>query len=354
MTLFQIWLWKLVLEAKYGNVERVKLVLPRGNKFSLWWKDLVGLGVTNGVEDDWTQHVFLKKLGCGGSTRFWLDRWVGLAPLCETFPRIFKVSLHPECVIKDLGEWVNDTWVWRLAWRRNFFIREEESYNNLMEIITPVPITKEEDSWSFIDGGMFTVRYMYSYLYKNILPPSPLALCSVGVIARVWESWAPLKVIVFSWQALFGRLPTHGNLVRRRIIIDGEASFCVFCNGARESENHLFSSCATAWLVWSKVHRWFGLTSVLPNSISSLLESFLTCYRKKKNGFKGVLLVWHAVIWVLWRLRNERIFSGTIVEPSEIFDRVQYVSWKWLLAIKVNSPCLFYEWCVNPSECIAR
>ncbi|CAJ2675952.1 unnamed protein product [Trifolium pratense] len=120
-----------------------------------------------------------------------------------------------------------------------------------------------------------------------------------------------------------------------------------------ESENHLFSTCTTSWLVWSKVHRWFGLISVLPDSVSSLLNSFLNCYRKK-NGFKGVLLVWHAVIWVIWRVRNERIFSGKFVEPPEIFDRIQYTSWNWLLAKKISSPCLFYEWCVNPMNCIAR
>jgi hypothetical protein len=170
------------------------------------------------------------------------------------------------------------------------FIWEEDYFSHLMEVITSVPITKEKDSWTYIDGGIFTVRYMFSYLCKKFLPPSPLVLSSVGVTARVWESWTPLKVIIFSWQALLGKLPTRGNLFQRWIIMDGEASCCVFCAGARESENHLFS-CPTTWLVWLKIHRWLGLTSVLPEFISSLLESFLTWYRKKKNGFKGVLLV---------------------------------------------------------------
>jgi hypothetical protein len=347
-------LWKNVLEARYGGVGRSILSLPRGNKFSLWWKDLVEIGKTNGADGDWTQLVFSKKLGCGGSTRFWLDRWVGMTPLCDTFPRLFKVSLQSESLIKDMGEWINETWQWKLDWRRRFFIREEESVKHLMEIIKLAPITKEEDSWSYIDGGMFTVRHMYLFLYKKFFPPSTLVVNLIGVLSRIWESWAPLKVIVFSWQAILGRLPTRQNLVRRRIINDGLDAACVLCGGGRESENHIFSSCATAWLVWSKVHRWFGLTSVLPDSISSLLQSFLGCYRRRKNGFKGALLVWHAVLWALWRARNERIFSGKIVTPSEIFDRIQYTSWKWLIAKKINPSCLFYEWCVNPLDCLAR
>jgi hypothetical protein len=169
-------LWKKVLEAKYGGVGRGSLSLPRGNKFSLWWKDIVEIGKINGVEGDWTQLVFSKKLGCGGSTRFWLDRWVGMTPLCDIFPRLFKVSLQSEFLIKDMGEWSNDIWHWKLEWRRSFFNWEEESLSELMELITPAPITKEEDSWSYIDGGIFTVRYMYFYLYKKFLPPLLLLL----------------------------------------------------------------------------------------------------------------------------------------------------------------------------------
>jgi hypothetical protein len=36
------------------------------------------LGVVSGVEGDWTQDIFIKKLDFGGSTRFWMDRWMEL------------------------------------------------------------------------------------------------------------------------------------------------------------------------------------------------------------------------------------------------------------------------------------
>jgi hypothetical protein len=65
-------------------------------------------------------------------------------------------------------------------------------------------------------------------------------------------------------------------------------------------------------------------------------------------------MVWHAVLWVLWHSRNERIFEAKAREPEEIFEKIQIVSWKWLLSKKVKSPCLFYEWCVLPFDCIVR
>jgi hypothetical protein len=129
------------------------------------------------------------------------------------------------------------------------------------------------------------------------------------------------------------------NLVRCGIGIDG-------------AENNLLMSCLT-WVVWSKVHRWFGLTTVLPDSIGSLFRCFLQSIRCQNHALKGVIMAWPAVIWVL-RARNKRIFREIVIGPEEIFDRIQVVSWKWLMAKKVSSPCLFYEFCIESFDCIIR
>jgi hypothetical protein len=143
-------------------------------------------------------------------------------------------------------------------------------------------------------------------------------------------------------------------LLRRGIDCSEAGVGCILCGGGSENEDHLFATCPMAWVVWSKVHRWFGMTTVVPGSIGSLFQCFLTCFRNRKRALKGVILVWHAVIWVLWRTRNDRIFSGIVVGPEEIFDRIQVVSWKWLLSKKVTLPFLFYEWCIEPFDCILR
>ena len=36
---------------------------------------------------------------------------------------------------------------------------------------------------------------------------------------------------------------------------------------------------------------------------------------------KGFLLIWHTMIWVLWKVRNDRIFNGRIVTIDEIFEQ---------------------------------
>jgi hypothetical protein len=85
-----------------------------------------------------------------------------------------------------------------------------------------------------------------------------------------------------------------------------------------------------------------------------MCESFLKVYRIGKNGHKGVLMVWHAVVWALWRARNDKIFNDKEVNVEELFDKIQISLWKWLIAKKIRAPCLFYEWCVNPLDCIVR
>jgi hypothetical protein len=56
------------------------------------------------------------------------------------------------------------------------------------------------------------------------------------------------------------------------------------------------------------------------------------------------LLVWHAVIWMIWLVRNELVFVRKVIEPDEIFEKIKLVSWKWLLSKKISAPCLFYEY----------
>jgi hypothetical protein len=142
-------LWKSVLEAKYGVGISFTSELANFNnvKFaSLWWKDLCCLGwVRENEEGDWCGEIMTKKLGCGGGTRFWLDKWLGPNILCELFPWLFSVSTHADKCVSHFGEWRNEVWFWKFRWRRQLFIWEGELLSQLLELLSHITLSHEED-----------------------------------------------------------------------------------------------------------------------------------------------------------------------------------------------------------------
>jgi hypothetical protein len=78
---------------------------------------------------------------------------------------------------------------------------EQELYSHFSEIINAAPITNEANSWSSVFGGMHTVRDNYLFFLNRFSSSPSSVLFSVRSMNIIWENWAPLKVIVFSWQA---------------------------------------------------------------------------------------------------------------------------------------------------------
>lgn len=128
---------------------------------------------------------------------------------------------------------------------------------------------------------------------------------------------------------------------------------CVMCNGAEESSIHLFLHCEVASLVWSKLMLWLDWHFVIPPNLFVHWE----CWSRRswnKNRLRGWWLIWITTIWVLWKVRNDKIFNDINHEVDEIVEEVKVLSWRWLL-YRMNIPvCLYYEWCWNPSYCLGR
>jgi len=114
----------------------------------------------------------------------------------------------------------------------------------------------------------------------------------------LWKSWAPPKVIVFSWQLLLDRILTRSNLVRRGVPLPHRDLGCVSCSEPSESAVHLFIVCSVVLSVWYQVSRWLGWEFVIPIGLSQLFQAFTGLGRGKRVRL-GLLLVWHAVIWTI-------------------------------------------------------
>jgi hypothetical protein len=80
-----------------------------------------------------------------------------------------------------------------------------------------------------------------------------------------------------------------------------------------------------AHLVWYEIFKWLGVVIVMPPNIFLLFYCFSEA-AKSKMVRKGFRLVWHTVIWSLWRARNNVIFNRKIEEPIGIVEEVKVLS----------------------------
>lgn len=151
-------LWKRVLEDKYGDHVRglVPSEVGRWPRFtSLWWRNLMNL--EDGMRELWFSNRVRRKVSNGGTTSFWMDRWIGEAPLYNVFPRLFSLSNQKDAKVGEMVLVQEGGRVWNLTWRRNPFIWEGNLIANLMARLENVRFRGEEDRWEWLpdDGGVF-------------------------------------------------------------------------------------------------------------------------------------------------------------------------------------------------------
>ncbi|PNX76224.1 ribonuclease H [Trifolium pratense] len=322
--------WKEVLVAKYGGQILQNVVWSNFTPpyfASLWWKDICGLEDCVESKNWWVEAVS-RHLGNGVNTRFWRDS---------------------EVVLVD-GERQS----WNLLWRRRLF-QWEESVTALVALLDNVRLSLEEDTWrwSLDPESCFTVKSAFESLVKELVEGPTLSSFKSKVFKNIWGSPAQTKVIVFSRKLLHNRVPTKYNLLLRGILNNDSEGCCVWC-GNRETANHLFLHCPTMFVVWYEIFKWLGVVVVvMPPNLFFLFDCFMVLAKTKKER-KGLLLVWHSVIWSIWRARNNHIFKNKVVEPREIVDEVKVLSWKWTADRSKISPCLFYEWSWDAGSCFNR
>ncbi|MCH80513.1 putative non-LTR retroelement reverse transcriptase, partial [Trifolium medium] len=165
---------------------------------------------------------FTGKVGNGSATTFWFDPWLGGMPLKDRYHRLFQVSEQGVELVEDMGSWVH--------------------------VVTQSPTLGVDDSWVWIHDpcGSYSLKSAYLAITGAVA-----SLEAVSLLSRVWKSWAPSKVIVFSWQLLQDRVPTRQNLLKRRVIMEATGSFCALCGDFVELVHHHFTTCDSISPFWS-------------------------------------------------------------------------------------------------------
>jgi len=200
--------------------------------------------------------------------------------------------------------------------------------------------------WKREEDGAFTMKSMYKKLEDMFILEDIWNVEEKRIFEQLWKSPAPSKVVAFSWKMLLDRIPTRINLSRRNALPPEVPLRCVMCEMEPESSTHLFLHCRVAQGVWMELLRWVGNMFIIPQNLFNHWACWNAGSSKKKIS-RGLRLIWHTTIWLIWKARNEKIFKAKDSEVMELVEDIKVWSWRWCLS-RLNIPaCMFYEWALG-------
>lgn len=103
----------------------------------------------------------------------------------------------------------------------------------------------------------------------------------------------------------------------------------MFCGSDTESVAHVLIWCPFVWRVWAEMLVWWDIQAAIPGSVECLLWWWAGEKLKKKEK-----MIWRviplAVMWSVWKCRNECVFRKTIPNLEDLCDLIKYRVAFWL------------------------
>lgn len=214
---------------------------------------------------------------------------------------------------------------------------------NLWKLLDAASITanKTDDvQWTTNEGGLFTVKGCFQVFSKQHTPYGPFNNFDAA-LKEIWRMDVPIKVKAFDWKCFINKLPAHDALSSNGIINPSLTS-CVYSREKEETYSHLLLKCYNSGLVWKDIAEWIGIGIYKADDIkeSFLLWIYFCKKQKMRKGKEGV--VWLAVVWSLWKIRNDIIFRGDTCNISYIVWEIKALVWRWTFIGKITQPnCIF-------------
>ncbi|KAF5176926.1 hypothetical protein FRX31_033487 [Thalictrum thalictroides] len=224
---------------------------------------------------------------------FWSDILVGNEEQCSRFPLIFNVSNNKFGSVESIGQRIVGVITWNFQLRRNLYEWEQDQLHKMLQVLAQVVFNDEQDTWRWLElsQGNYTVRSMYEKLIKEwgiqsgVAQPFPVKL--------VWQPQIAPNCKFFFWLVLLGRV-----LIKDRFINKGPRR--------RVFNLILFSDTVEELLI-----AW-------PASLGTEI------------GRRSWAMLPYAVIWVLWRIRNDAIFNSNMASVNKICVEIMAYIWFWM------------------------
>jgi len=142
------------------------------------------------------------------------------------------------------------------------------------------------------------------------------------------------------------RLSTKDNLLRRGILHSNYCQ-CVYGCDSMETVDHLFLHCSLFGTVWNHILCWIGFSTVVPLHVSYHFTQF--CVGGGGSQVQQTILnvVWFAIVWEIWKERNNKIFNDKECLILRIVDKIKSLSYSWLRE-KFQVSLNYHGWWLSP------
>ena len=185
----------------------------------------------------------------------------------------------------------------------------------VLQLASTIIFSFEEDAliWRFSSNGVYNSQSLYRIInFRGVIPVH---------VSAVWPLKIPPRVHFFLWLLAKNKVLTRDNLSLRRKVEDES---CLFCN-EKESVFHLFFDCVVAKQIWVYISECFGF------NVGMNFESIGNMWLSRKKFIVHNILT-SAVLWGLWKLRNELCFQNMSWRDIRILlMKVAILAQNWLI-----------------------
>ena len=185
------------------------------------------------------------------------------------------------------------------------------------------PSVSDTRSWSLSSSGLFTVKSFFLALSQFS------GSSSFFPTKFVWNSQVPFTVKSFVWLVAHKKVNTNDLLQLRRSYKALSPDICKLCMKHSKSANHLFIHCSLTMGLWHRLFQLAKTDRVPPRSISDMMSINYKGFGLSKRW----IVLWQAtciaLIWVVWRARNARIFENNARNSENLWDSIHFLASLW-------------------------
>ncbi|XP_057811561.1 uncharacterized protein LOC131025790 [Salvia miltiorrhiza] len=203
-----------------------------------------------------------------------------------------------------------------------------------------------EDGWDWkaMKDGRFSTKSAYEALVATRSDSSAVTYQN-ETSGKIWDAPAPFKARVTAWRCLRNRLATCDNLIKRKVALQVEDSWCNSCAAQEETAAHLFLHCPKTEQVWDLIQQWVGQRTARPQGILQHFFIFVHGGRGKSSK-KFLKALWICTVWLIWKSLNESRFEGKVCDAQKLVLEIKGRMWSWnhSFGTTVSDAC-FSKWC---------